>query len=308
MEHSYFEIDVHALTHKGREKEINEDQFIVAELNTSMFINETSLNLPQGSPWIGPRQGKLFVVADGLGGHPGGAEASTVAIDTLIDYLSDTMPWLLSLNANNRANIKDELERAMRRCESRIKQAADKNPEHKGMGTTLTLAYVLWPKLFVVHVGNSSAYLLRQGVLDKVTHDHTMAKKLVKEGRVEKSTVESSAWTSILWNVVGGFEESLLAPEVFEATLQDGDLLLLCTNGLNKVLSDEILKEKLKAPKRAHQLCFELISEAVAKENPDDVTAIVARFTHKEESGTIPKVDAENVTVLQGAPLKANAS
>ncbi len=177
-----------------------------------------------------------------MGGHAAGERASALAVDTLARYVLGTMPWFLRLHGECEDDLQEELKAALSRCQERIEASA--RPEERGMGTTLTLAYIVWPQVYVVHVGDSRCYLMRNGRLEQVTRDHTMAQRLVDQGVMDAKTAEESRWSHALWNCLGG-GSSELSPEAYKAGLHLGDTILLCSDGLTRSVSDEQIRSIL---------------------------------------------------------------
>src|SRR5207248_2365824 len=132
-------------------------------------IHQTSLSLEDHTRLFGGSQGKLLLVADGMGGEVGGRRASTLAVETLTHYVLNTMPWFFRLHEGSDADLHEELRSALEQCQNRIEDAASVDPQRAHMGTTLTLAYLMWPRLYVVHAGDSRCYLFRGNRLHQVT-------------------------------------------------------------------------------------------------------------------------------------------
>jgi serine/threonine protein phosphatase PrpC len=277
-------MDCYGLTDIGTVRAVNEDQFLVADLNKSLLIHHTSLSLEDHTRLFGGSQGKLLLVADGLGAADDGKRASALTVETVAHYVLNTMPWFLRLQerADQEADLHEELKGALEECQNRVEAAAATAAERRKMGTTLTMAYLLWPRLYVVHAGDSRCYLLRQGRLEQVTTDHTVAQQLVERGALAPEEVEDSRWSHVLWNCIGGGSHEL-NPDVYQLTLQVGDSLLLCTDGLTKALADEQLREVLGRRTGAEQTCRELIGLANGRGGTDNVTAVVAHFRPPEE-------------------------
>jgi protein phosphatase len=270
-------MDCYGLTDVGKKRESNQDQFLFADLSRSMLVHQTSLHLDEHTRLFGGSQGKLFLVADGMGGHAAGERASTLAVDTIARYVLNTMPWFLRLREGNEDDLKEELKAAMERCQERIEDEASAHAEREGMGTTLTLAYLLWPRLYVVHAGDSRCYLLRGSRLEQITRDHTVAQQLVDQGAITPEAAEGSRWSHMLWNCIGGGSREL-SPEVYKTTLAVGDTLLLCTDGLTKCVPDAPLVEVLSRGQNAEETCRQLVDEANAAGGPDNITVVVAHF------------------------------
>jgi protein phosphatase len=270
-------MDCYGLTDVGKKRQSNQDQFLFADLSRSMLVHQTSLHLDEHTRLFGGSQGMLFLVADGMGGHAAGERASTLAVDTIARYVLNTMPWFLRLREGNEDDLKEELKAAMERCQERIEDEASAHAEREGMGTTLTLAYLLWPRLYVVHAGDSRCYLLRGSRLEQITRDHTVAQQLVDQGAITPEAAEGSRWSHMLWNCIGGGSHEL-SPEVYKTTLAVGDTLLLCTDGLTKCLPDARLVEVLSRGQNAEVTCRQLVEEANAAGGPDNITVVVAHF------------------------------
>jgi protein phosphatase len=226
---------------------------------------------------FGGSEGLLLLVADGMGGHLAGKQASAIAIRTLEHYLLNTMPWCFRLQGNEADDCTEDLKTAMEACHRSVEAAAEANAERRGMGTTLTMAYVVWPRLYVVHVGDSRCYLFRPPRLERVTTDHTLAQQLVERGALDARDAAGSRWSHVLWNCIGG-NSPQPRPEVYKATLHVGDVLLLCTDGLTRKLRDEQLVEMLSRAGSAEETCRRLVTAANEAGGQDNITAVVARF------------------------------
>lgn len=271
-------MDVHGVTHVGRKRPDNEDQFLIADLKKSLSIFQTSLGLDHQTRLFGGSQGKLLLVADGMGGHEAGERASTIAVDSIATYALNTMRWFFRLDEVSDEDFQDDLKAALEHCQAMIGAEAEAIPQRRGMGTTLTMAYVIWPRMYVVHAGDSRCYLYRNSILKQITRDHTMS-ELIKDAAVEGETpddLDSSRWSNMLWNVLGGGSDDL-APEVYRSNLQLGDTLLLCTDGLTKHLSDDRIKEHLNKVGPTEKICQGLVEAANTDGGTDNITVVVAR-------------------------------
>lgn len=275
-------VDAHGLSDVGRKRPKNEDQFLVAELHKSLSIRQTSLALEDGSRIDSGKRGYLFLVADGVGGAPAGGRASSLAVDTVLRYVLNVMPWFFRLEDTDQEILRRELKLALRKCQTIVKAEASARPERRGMATTLTLAYVMWPKLFVVHVGDSRCYVVRQGRLEQLTRDHTVANELLAQGVLKPAEARSSKWRHVIWNVVGTSDREF-RPDVFQTDLRPGDALLLCTDGLIKHVSSEDLLRLMKRKERAAETCRALVDAANEGGGSDNTTVVVARFRVRAE-------------------------
>ncbi|MHB1423208.1 MAG: PP2C family protein-serine/threonine phosphatase [Gemmataceae bacterium] len=270
-------MDCSGLTDVGRVRETNEDQFLIADLNKSMLVRQTSLSQDDSTRLFGGSQGALLVVADGMGGHAAGKQASALAVQTLEHYVLNTMPWFFRLQHDQENDLQDELKSAMEACQHSIEMAAAARPSQRGMGTTLTMAYLLWPRLYVVHVGDSRCYLFHPPRLLRITEDQTMAQQLVEQSVLSPEEAPQSRWSHVLWSCLGGNSRQFSA-EVYKATLAVGDTLLLCTDGLTGKLRDEDLLPLLHQGGNAEEMCRRLVAAANEAGGSDNVTVVVARF------------------------------
>jgi serine/threonine protein phosphatase PrpC len=269
-------MDVYGLTDAGKVRPANEDQFLIAHLNPSMLIHQTSLDHEDHSRRFGGSQGQLLLVADGMGGHEEGKRASTIAVDTLARYVLNMQSWFVRLQDSQEDDLEEEFKAALARCQRRV-EAQAANGGGRAMGTTLTMAYVLWPRLYVVHAGDSRCYLFREGVMEQVTTDQTIAQKLVEQGTLTPDQARDSRWNHVLWNCIGGGSPDL-SVEVYKTNLRVGDSLLLCTDGLTTVVSDCRIHELLTQSPGAAEACRRLRDAANEAGGPDNITVVVAHF------------------------------
>lgn len=271
-------IDAAGATDIGCVRERNEDQFLVAELDRWLLIRDTSLEFESYASHVGGRQGWLLAVADGIGGRAGGDIASSAALSSLIHYVTFTMPWLVQMDDDAREGLTSEVEHMLEHCQARIERIA----RRRGMGdslpgTTLTLAYIIWPLLHVMHVGDSRCYLLRNGKVEPLTHDHTVAQRLVERAVMSPEELETSPFRNVLDNAIaGGMQPPRI--EVQSRQLQAGDQLLLCTDGLTDEIEASVIEQILTTETSASASCKRLIELAREAGGHDNITAVVARF------------------------------
>lgn len=288
-------MDVHGVTHVGRKRPDNEDQFLIADLKKSLSVFQTSLGLDHQTRLFGGSQGKLLLVADGLGGHEAGERASTIAVDGIASYALNTMRWFFRLDEVSDEDFQEDLKAALEHCQTMIGAEAEAIPQRRGMGTTLTMAYVIWPRMYVVHAGDSRCYLCRNSILKQITRDHTMSELFKEQSHADmedemSDDFDSSRWSNTLWNVLGGDSDDLV-PEVYRANLQIGDTLLLCTDGLTKHLSDDQIKEYLNKAEPAEKICQGLVNAVNTDGGSDNITAVVARLC--EQNNELCEEEAE---------------
>jgi protein phosphatase len=273
-------IDSYGLTDRGRARARNEDQFLIAELTRSLAIRQSSL--PEPAERVGQARGHLFLVADGVGGNAGGEQASALAIDAVEDFALNVLDWFQRPERRQSQRVLDELDAALHVADTRICDAAQRQPELRGMGTTVTLAYCVGSTLFVAHVGDSRCYLLRDDALARLTRDHTLLDDLVRGGVLSRPEAAGHELRHVLTNVVGGSKRGLDA-EAHQLELNPGDELLLCSDGLTEMLPDDRIHAVLRLAE-PRTICERLIAEANESGGRDNITVIVARFEREGES------------------------
>ncbi len=270
-----YTMDVAGRSDVGCVREQNEDTFLIADLGRSLEVRETSLAVPQAQRRIAGPKGTLMMVADGMGGHGGGEVASAVAVDTIAQFALYAMPWMAEPDEESEKALLEKLGDAMTQCQARLEQVAlRKHLDHFKPGTTLTIAYALWPKLYVVHAGDSRLYLHRDGELVQVTTDHTVGQALRESGAIGEGP---SRFDHILVNVVGGGAKQVKA-EAHSLTLARGDQIVLCSDGLTGHVSNRRIAEELARAPGSDLACERLIAAAKADGGLDNVTVIVAAF------------------------------
>ncbi len=279
----------------GRKRSDNQDQFLIADLNKSMLVQSTSLNLEAHSRIYGMSHGKLFMVADGMGGHQGGNRASRLAIDLLINQLLNSMHWFSSLDEeehDREEGFIEDLKLLMKRAHEAIEREARSAVDKKGMGTTLTVAYVIWPWLYVLHAGDSRCYLLRDDQLKQLTKDHTVSNQLVEQGGMTAAEANNSPWSNVLYNALGAGAEQV-TPEVQKVALKQGDSILLCTDGLYRHVRDQEISDILSNELEPPETCRSLIELANFRGGADNITVVVARLGEPESGEPKARVAAE---------------
>ena len=236
----------------------------------------------EDSAYAGPR---LLAVADGMGGHAAGEVASSLTIASMAELDSD-QPGGDMLN---------ELASAVTAANARLQEKILANPAVEGMGTTLTA--LLWSDghAAVCHIGDSRGYLLREGELYQITHDHTLVQSLVDEGRISADDVSTHPQRSLLLRALDG--RSAAEPDLSVHQGQLGDRYLLCSDGLSGVVSDETLRDTLSAIEDPDGATRQLIELAIQGGGPDNITCIVADVVDTATT----RVELNTTPVLAGA-------
>jgi protein phosphatase len=262
-------------TDRGQVRPANEDQFLIARLTKALQVQQTSLH--QSRLQYGEEQGHLFLVADGMGGHQGGEQASRLAVSAIEQFMLNTFKWFFQLKGSEQQSVLTEFQEALQQTDARIFREAQRNPALWGMGTTLTMAYSLDSELFVVHVGDSRCYLYRGGRLHQLTRDHTLVQELVSRGHIAPEEASQHRLRHVIVNVVGGTEQGV-KPEVHKVHLETGDVMLLCSDGLTEMVPDEEVAAVLQAEADPERASERLVALANEKGGKDNVTVVVARY------------------------------
>ncbi|WP_409485691.1 Stp1/IreP family PP2C-type Ser/Thr phosphatase [Arsenicicoccus dermatophilus] len=232
----------------------------------------------QDSGYAGPH---LLVVADGMGGHAGGDVASSTAIGALAPLDDDS----------HGSRALQHLEDAIGTANGHLHQIAQEKPELAGMGTTVTALLRTDNKLAVAHIGDSRAYLLRQGQLIRMTHDHTFVQSLVDEGRITAEDAEHHPHRSMVTRVLTGHEGD--EPDVSWRELHHGDRYLICSDGVSGFVAQDTITEILAEQPGPDEAADRLVDLALRAGGQDNITAIVAdvvRLTDEEGPSTRPQV------------------
>ncbi len=273
-------MDCFAMTDRGQRRAENDDQYLVADLVKAVRIQSTSLSYDDHSRVSGDSQGKVLLVADGLGSPAAGSRASTLAVDETINCMVNRMYWSAlghTAERDDQRLLFADLVTALKSCQRRIHEEAEWNVAKQGMGTTLTVAIVNWPALHVVHVGDSRCYLSHDSELQQITQDHTLAGARAEARECTISEAQESSGGGMLWNVVGGKSPDI-DPKVYNSSLSIGDTLLLCTDGLHKHVTDDEIADILQKRNSARDVCEDLVNKANAAGGADNITVAVARF------------------------------
>jgi protein phosphatase len=248
-----FRFDMYGASHKGHVRARNEDAF-----------------------WTDPATG-LAVVADGMGGHPAGADASAVAVRAFVDAVAPNVE-------ESRTPTGDAMANGVAAAHEGIREAVCVEPSREGMGTTLTAA-MLAPRgaMTVAHVGDSRLYRLRGKELRALTRDHTWIAEAVEAGHIPASAASSHPMSHVLTQAVG--VDYPPEPDVDEHEVEDGDVLLLCSDGLTGPVDDRAIQTILQTAAgedRFDEAPAQLIAAALTRGGPDNITAVVVRVVARD--------------------------
>ncbi len=274
------------LTDRGQVRPTNEDQFLIATLLKALQVERTSL--PQSKLQRSSDRSYLFVVADGMGGHSGGEQASSLAVDSVETFILEAFKWFAQCHGPEQDQVLADFQKALGHANARVLAEAAQHPELHGMGTTLTLAYSLNDVLFVAHVGDSRCYLRRGGALYRLTRDHTLVEELVRRGALSAQEAAQHHWRHVVTNAVGG-DSVQVQVEVHRLQLKADDTVLLCSDGLTEMVAEAEINQVLQTEDDPEQACRQLLNRANQAGGKDNITVIVAQFVAAQQSITIPE-------------------
>jgi serine/threonine protein phosphatase PrpC len=268
------ELDMFGLTHHGKIRSENQDHFLLCTIHPQVVVHGTSLPHIDELPLRGQRLATLMLVADGVGGATAGGEAARITTETITSYVASTLRCYHTAGSADEHEFLDALTTAAQTAHKAVR-ANSAEKDGSTSATTLTLGIVVWPWLYVLQVGDSRCYVYTHGNLRQVTRDQTVAQSLVDEGLLEPERIKASPFNNVLSSAIGAEEAR---PEVTRHDLSDrGAVVLVCSDGLTKHVSDAELSERLGKMLSAEQLCGDLLELALARGGSDNITIVAGR-------------------------------
>jgi PPM family protein phosphatase len=229
----------------------------------------------------------LFILSDGMGGEAHGEVASAMAVDVINKYCEsdkeDSGATVLDEAPSNISSRTRRLKSAVAQANFQIFQAAQKNPEQRGMGATITALWLKDTLLSIAHVGDSRAYLLRNGNLQQLTNDHSLVAEQVRRGLITPQQAEESEMQSVLLRALGAHPEVEIDTD--EVEIIPRDVLLLCSDGLTRMVTEPEIAGALQAETVPSAAAERLIALANENGGIDNVTVIVVRFEDDANKG-----------------------
>jgi protein phosphatase len=223
-----------------------------------------------------------MLVADGMGGMAAGEIASSTALLRLLELVAQTPDWIMRMDQReNAATVIRRMTLRFRQIDDELREQGETNPSVHGMGTTLTVAATLGADLFLSHIGDSRAYLFRGDKLHQLTKDHTLAQALIDAGIAGADDTVTRAMRHVLTAALGTTGEPT-DPQVQRLHLNDGDQLLLCTDGLTEMMADNDIAAVLADASSSQAACQALIDLALAGGGKDNVTVVLARYRFRQ--------------------------
>ena len=265
----------------GQVRKTNQDTFVVAALEKTIHVQQCGLPDNDGARHRESPTGRLMMVADGMGGQLHGEVASAVVVDGMLQYAFSMMPWLRSSTGSKDESVLARgFTAAVKRSHARMREVAERKGFTGDMGSTLTMGYIAWPMLYLVHVGDSRAYLHRGGKLFRLTRDHNLAQEMVAANVLTEEEARRSRYSSMLTNSVSTASESV-SVELHQVQLRSKDRVLLCTDGLYGEVTDEEIGQRLLHVEEGILVepCLKsLVSLANKKGGRDNVTGVLGLF------------------------------
>ena len=267
------DIDVFGLTHQGKVRATNADHFLIGSFHRALHVHASSLgeHLPSQET---ESRGFLLMVADGVGAFASARDGSAQAVASVVQHLLHTTEICSDMAITREATAVEHLRESVMQAHKALLEIA----EERGLGpaaTTLTLSATFWPRRFVIHVGDSRAYRLRGDEFKLLTHDQTMAEVMVESGAMSREEAEKSRLKHVLWSAVGSNE---VAPEVSIDDAARRDVMLICSDGLTKHVSDDEIRVHLATTTGSEATCRALLDLALERGGTDNVTVVMSRI------------------------------
>ncbi|KXG75988.1 Stp1/IreP family PP2C-type Ser/Thr phosphatase [Thermotalea metallivorans] len=241
-------MEIGAVSHIGLIREVNEDAY---------FISDDGLN--------------LFIVADGMGGHKAGEVASNIAIESVKNFVKN---HIQHCSNGDEAMICKMIREAVLEANRNIYEKALAEENYQGMGTTLTMALIL-SKLFIGHIGDSRAYLLRNNEILQITQDHSLVGELLRKGSITEKEAKIHPQRNIITRALGTEENILI--DLYTMDLEKGDIVVLCSDGLSNLVDHSEIQECLRNCGSMQLGCEHLVTLANERGGYDNITMIAIK-------------------------------
>ena len=249
------EVKAYGLTHVGRQRQHNEDSFLVED------------------------GARLFLVADGMGGHAAGEIASRIAVDSISEFIlhtkEDDGTWPHAYDEHFKRST-NRLMAAVRMANTRVLEAMRKDARLRGMGTTVVACMADNEIMSFAHVGDSRAYLIRDKHISRVTNDHSWVFEQVQAGMLTEAEAEKHPLRNVITRALGGALQ--VNPDASEVEIRTGDVYLLCSDGLTGMVPEDEILRVVTENENLEDACQHLIEEANERGGLDNVTAVLVKM------------------------------
>jgi PPM family protein phosphatase len=248
------EVKAYGVTHVGRQRQHNEDSFLVEST------------------------ARLFLVADGMGGHAAGEIASRIAVDSISEFIlhtkEDDGTWPHAYDEHYKRST-NRLMAAVRMANTRVLEAMRKDARLRGMGTTVVAAMADGDVMSFAHVGDSRAYLIRENALTRITNDHSWVFEQVQAGMLTEAEAEKHPLRNVITRALGGALQ--VNPDASEIKAKPGDVFLLCSDGLTGMVPEDEILRIVTESETVETACQTLIDVANERGGLDNITAILVK-------------------------------
>jgi protein phosphatase len=268
------DLDMFGITHKGKVRADNQDQFLISTVHPQILVHNTSIPNPERLPLRGTRLGTVLILADGVGGAAAGSEASRIATEAVTTYVSSTLRSYHAAGSTFETELLDQMKSAALEAHATVKAESAKRTDNRHMATTLTACIIVWPWAYVVQVGDSRAYFYDKDLV-LLTRDQTIAQALVDQGIMPAERLDHSPLKHVLSSAIGA-DSALPVVTKFDITNR-GACILMCSDGLTKHVKDAELADYLRNMKNSEQLARDLLQLALDRGGTDNITIIAAR-------------------------------
>lgn len=267
------EMDVFGISHTGNVRKENQDHFLMATIHKRVAVVGTNVDIRKRIPPEEQRVAYLAMVADGVGGGVGGGDASATALETVMQYVDNSVSVYYGGESDSDKFMELLKEAAMRAHEA-VLARREETGARGTMATTLTLYIGLWPTYYLLQVGDSRYYVWRSGKLTQITRDQTVAQELVDRGVLTLSAAARTPMAHVLSSAIGS---DTTTPVVTRLRADWMNVHLLCSDGLTKHVTDERIAEVLSSMTSAKQACEQLLKEALDGGGTDNITVVIGR-------------------------------
>lgn len=273
------EIDVFAVSHPGKVRTSNQDRYLLATINKRVNIVSSNLDEAERLQTGDQRLAYLAMVADGVGGGTGGEAASATTLETIMQYVNDSLLVFYGARTNE-TEFTELLQAAAMRAHEAVLRRRRESGVTGTMATTLTCYFSIWPTLYLLQLGDSRYYIWRDGKLRQVTRDQTMAQDLVDDGVLTRAAAAKTPMASVLSSAIGG---DTTQPVVTRLQNSWNNVNLMCSDGLTRHVTDERIAEILGSMTSSRQAGEQLLQEALDAGGSDNITIIIGRSKPAEK-------------------------
>jgi serine/threonine protein phosphatase PrpC len=269
------ELDLFGVTHPGRVRESNQDQFLLCTVHPQVVVHGTSLTDTSVITLRGERVATIMLVADGVGGSADGSEASRLATIAVTEYFASAMKCWHAAGSASEDEFTAALREAAIEAHRRVKEQSAAQLNGRRMATTLSVGIVVWPWLYVIQVGDSRCYHFQEGQLRQVTRDQTLAQEMIDRGALTPERAHNSPLNHVLSSAIGADDA---VPEISRVDVSKrGCITLVCSDGLTKHVTDEEILDACARMHNSEMLCRELLDLALERGGSDNITIVAGR-------------------------------